>query len=185
MEKRFIESELRAVGDGRLTGYAAVYDSVSEDLGGFREIIAPGAFDSVLGRNSDVRALVNHDTSKVLGRTVSQTLSLESDDRGLAFDIDLPNTVAANDLAVSVERGDVSGASFAFNVDFDDYDIEFNGGEVIRIIRNIAALYEISVVTFPAYAATEVSSRHLQHILAKKPGAKKDLYDLKIELALL
>lgn len=189
MEKRAIEVELRAAGDrNSISGYAAIYNSFSEDLGGFREVILPGAFNSVLARNPDVRALVNHDTAQVLGRTISKTLSLESDDTGLAFSVDLPDTSVARDLHTSVRRGDVSGASFAFNVGFEDYDIRFEGDELVREIRNIANLYEVSVVTFPAYLATEVSARCLERVKAVSATSVeqlKDLYSLKIKRSLL
>ncbi len=189
MEKRAIEVELRAAGDrNSISGYAAIYNSFSEDLGGFREVLLPGAFNSVLARNPDVRALVNHDTAQVLGRTISKTLSLESDDTGLAFSVDLPDTSVARDLHTSVRRGDVSGASFAFSVGFDDYDIRFEGDELVREIRNIANLYEVSVVTFPAYLATEVSARCLERVKAVSATSVeqlKDLYSLKIKRSLL
>ena len=89
--------ELRAKeGGGKtLTGYAAVFDSLSEDLGGFREIIKPGAFDRALKDKHDVRALVNHDNSLLLGRTASGTLRLSTDERGLKYEIDMLDTTAA------------------------------------------------------------------------------------------
>lgn len=191
IERRGIEIELRTPDEEKrnsISGYAAVFNSVSEDLGGFREIILPGAFNSVLARNPDVRALVNHDTSRVLGRTINQTLDLRSDETGLAFSVDLPNTTFAKDLRSSVRRGDISGASFAFTVGYNDYDIRFEGDELIREIRNIASLFEVSVVTFPAYQATAVSARSLKAVKeANKPKISesyRDLYLLKISCEL-
>jgi len=190
IEKRGREAEIRSEDTEErrmINGYAAVYDSISEDLGGFREIILPGAFDSVLARSPDVRALVNHDTSLVIGRTTSETLRLESDPIGLRFTVDLPTTTYGDDLRKSVRRGDITGASFAFNVDFEDYDLRFEGEEILREIRNIASLYEVSVVTFPAYQATEVSARSLDAIRSVKMETTKkyrDAYLLKIKCEL-
>ncbi len=102
--------ELRASGGNspKLGGYAAVFDSPSQDLGGFIEIVKPGAFSRTLRSNStDPLALVQHQPQLVLGRRSAGTLRLNEDAKGLAFEIDLPETSAARDLLVSVERGDV------------------------------------------------------------------------------
>ena len=114
-EQRTIDVE---VGDleakGRtLRGHAAVFGVISEDLGGFRERIMPGAFADVL--DDDVRLLVDHEPPP-LARTKAGTLRLREDERGLAFEADLPETTAARDLRESVARGDVDGASFRFVV---------------------------------------------------------------------
>lgn len=187
IETRWREGELRATGERTIEGYAAVYNSFSEDLGGFREVIMPGAFTSILASNPDVRALIGHDTSQVIGRTQSGTLTLTNDETGLAFSIDLPNTMVARDLHTQVGRGDISGASFGFSLGFDDYDIRFEGEEIIREVFNISRLYEVSVVAFPAYADTVVSARHLEYMRSKKPVKEKylDAYNLKITCALL
>ena len=180
--------ETRAQNETRsISGYAALYNRFSEDLGGFREIIRPGAFKSVLANDPDIRALINHDTGRVIGRTRAGTLSLNEDDTGLAFSIDLPPTPEGNALHTSVARGDITGASFAFNLDFEDYNVFFEGDELIREIRNFSHLYEVSVVTFPAYQATEVSARHVEHILgfrSKKPSIKSDRNRIQVKLLL-
>ncbi len=151
--------EFRAVREDdkppRLTGYAAVFDSLSEDLGGFRERIAKGAFSAVLG--DDVRGLWNHDANFLLGRTASGTLRLAEDDAGLAIDLDLPDTAFARDLGVLIERGDVREMSFAFTVGDDVWTAE--GDEVTRTITRIDRLYDVSPVTFPAYPDTSVAAR--------------------------
>src|SRR5579884_3981804 len=120
-ERRTFKVELRAAaadGDqakGRtISGYAALFNSLSEDLGGFREIIAPGAFDGCM--DDDVRCLFNHDPNMVLGRTASKTLRIEQDDTGLKFECDLPDTDDARDLVELMKRGDVDQCSFAFTV---------------------------------------------------------------------
>ena len=158
--------ELRAKeGGGKtLTGYAAVFDSLSEDLGGFREIIKPGAFDRALKDKHDVRALVNHDNSLLLGRTASGTLRLSTDARGLKYEIDMPDTTAARDVAESIKRGDISGSSFGFRTIADAWPkIE---GVVTREVLDLELL-DVSPVTYPAYPATQVSLRALERAKAE------------------
>jgi len=110
MEKRFQVTEVRAVknGDKRtITGYAARYNVLSCDLGGFRERIASGAFKRILATNPDVVCLFNHSDNAVLGRTTTGTLRLSEDSRGLKFECDLPDTTAGRDTYESVQRGDL------------------------------------------------------------------------------
>ena len=113
--------ERRAVADvaadgRRLFGHAVVFDTLSADLGGFRETIAPSAVDRTLVEEIDTRALWNHDPAAVLGRRSSQTLRLLKDAHGLRVEIDVPRTALGNDVLELVKRGDVSGMSFAFSV---------------------------------------------------------------------
>ena len=177
--RRLVKTEVRAskVGDKkRLGGYAAKYGVRSHVIGNqFREVINSGAFDRVLRSNPDTVALINHNTNLVLGRTTSGTLRLLSDAVGLAFDLDLPNTSYANDLYASVQRGDISGCSFAFAADpekqhYDHYDNEQDenpdDGDTrrlpLRVIQEFRALYDISLVTNPAYPETSVDARELE-----------------------
>lgn len=162
LERRFFNLtniELRAGEDGQRTiaGYAAVFNSLSEMLWGFREKIAPGAFSDVL--DGDVRALWNHDTNIVLGRTRAGTLRLKEDNTGLAVEIDAPASAVAQIEAL--ERGDVDQMSFGFNVlpGGDEWEEE-EDGLVVRTIRKVSRLYEVSPVTFPAYPATSVGVRN-------------------------
>lgn len=141
-----------------IRGHAAVFDTLSENLGGFREKIAPGAFDSVLA--DDVRALYNHDPNHVLGRSKSGTLRLSVDDRGLHYEIDPPDTQIARDLITSLRRGDVDQSSFGFSVDKDDWK-EDDDGRVIRTIIKFRRLYDVSPVTYPAYPDATVGLRSL------------------------
>lgn len=134
-----------------LVGYAAVYGAVSHDLGGFTERIAPGAFASVL--DSDVRALLNHDPSQVLGRTRSGTLRLQDEQRGLRFEVDLPESPLGENVREAVRRGDIDGASFRFKVDRDSWQ-----GDV-RTVESVRALEDITVATFAAYPQTSVELR--------------------------
>jgi len=150
-------------GVSTVKGHGAVFNRESEDLGGFIEVIAPGAFDDVL--DDDVRALWNHDANHILGRTVSGTLRLSVDESGLAYEIDMPDTQLARDLAVSMERGDVTQSSFAFTVADDDWE-EYPGGYK-RTINKIGRLYDVSPVTYPAYPDADAGLRSLEKIKEK------------------
>jgi hypothetical protein len=145
---------------GTLSGYAAVFNSDSEDLGGYIERIRPGAFRETLA-SADVVALINHDHTLVVGRCSAGTLRLREDDTGLAYEIDLPDIQAARDLVVSRERGDLKSCSFGFDWP-DPTDMEWyerDGQDLCDLVR-IKALHEISVgVTFPAYEATTMGLR--------------------------
>ena len=138
----------------RLDGVAAVYDTLSADLGGFRELISPGAFaDSLAG---DVRALWQHETGQVLGRTTNGTLRLADSADGLSVAIWPPGTTWARDAMVQVKRGDVDGMSFGFRVPAGgDVWTESESGVIRRVDR--AELIEVSVVTFPAYDQTSIT----------------------------
>lgn len=156
--------ELRVAGTRkapRLTGYAAIFDAPSEDLGGFVEYVRQGAFARSLRSNTaDPLALVHHMPHLVLGRRSAGTLKLEEDGRGLAFDIELPDTQTARELAVSVERGDIRGASFAFSVPRDGDRWTFTDSGAVRELLDVD-LHEISITATPAYPDTEVARRAL------------------------
>lgn len=151
------EAEIRAEDEAKLRGYAAVYNSESVDFGSFREQIAPGAFARTLKQNKDIRALVDHDTGKVIGRTKSGTLSLREDEHGLVTEILPADTTVGRDIMTLVRRGDVDGMSFGFIVKKDKWE-KRSGGLVIRTLLDVD-LVEVSVVAFPAYPATKVKSR--------------------------
>ncbi|GIV86623.1 MAG: hypothetical protein KatS3mg054_0652 [Chloroflexus sp.] len=160
IERRSMNVEIRALVDGEkrtIEGYAAVFGQWSEDLGGFREKILPGAFSGVLERGDDVRALVNHDPNLVLGRTASGTLRLQEDEAGLRVSVQLPDTQYARDLISVLERGDVNQMSFGFEVARDRWYEE--NGQTYRELIDIARLYDVSVVTFPAYPQTIAAAR--------------------------
>ena len=115
MERRSLVAapELREGDKGKtIAGYAAVFNEETDIGGAFREIIAPGAFKGTLDR--DIRALVDHDSGRVIGRSKAGTLRLNEDSHGLAVEVDLPDTTDGRDLAVSLSRGDISGMSFGF-----------------------------------------------------------------------
>ena len=144
-----------------LTGLAAVYNSLSEDLCGFREIIAPGAFAAVLATNPDVRCLINHEDEMVLGRTAAGTLELKDTAEGLRVWCKAPRGVTyAEDLRISMQRGDVDQMSFGFCCGDDDWAVA-EDGTVVRTILTVDDLFDVSVVTFPAYHATTAEMRSL------------------------
>ena len=140
----------------RISGYFAVYNSVYEIDPTMSESIAPGAFSGSL--DTDVRALTNHDTTLVLGRTLAGTMSLRDDEHGLWADISInPNDGDAMNTWARVSRGDVSQASIGFEIVREDYEVSPDG-HTHWTIRE-ASLFEVSVCTFPAYEATNVQAR--------------------------
>lgn len=145
-----------AEGDLTIEGYFSVFNSIYELWPGATESVAPGAFSETLG--NDIRALVNHDDTLVLGRNKAGTLELREDSHGLWGKISInPNDVDAMNLYERVKRGDVDQCSFGFWI--EDEETEFrDDGSVHWTIRKVN-LFEVSVCTFPAYEATEVSAR--------------------------
>jgi HK97 family phage prohead protease len=146
-----------------IRGYAALFQSDSQDLGGFVERVLPGAFDGVIQRGTDVVALYNHDPMFLLGRESSGTLRLSVDERGLRYEIDPPESRA--DVIEAIERGDVRGSSFAFKVKgAGEKWSRMADGRQLREIREIDGLFDVGPVLKPAYSATEsfVSRRALE-----------------------
>lgn len=139
-----------------ISGYAAVFNSPTNIGDFFTETIAPGAFSRAIAENGDIRALFNHDWNNVLGRTKSGTLRLEEDERGLKFEVELPNTSVARDLAESMRRGDINQCSFGFVATEETWDYSME--PATRTIHEVE-LYEVSVVSVPAYDDTEASVR--------------------------
>ncbi|MCG7507070.1 HK97 family phage prohead protease [Mesorhizobium retamae] len=144
--------------DGKKTliGYAAVFNSDTTIGDYFIERIAPTAFDKAI--KGDVRALVDHDTGRVIGRTKSGTLRLAVDERGLRVEIDVPDTADGRDLWTLVERGDISGMSFGFRVTKQEWD---ETGDLPKRTVLEVELYEVSACAFPAYDDTELGMRDL------------------------
>jgi HK97 family phage prohead protease len=163
-ERRFfpasqLKVEKRYNGEKTITGYSAIFNKLSEDLGGFREKIKPGAFKNALA-GSDVRALFNHDSNFVLGRESAGTLKLKEDNMGLQMVLDPPETQFARDLVVLIERGDVKDQSFAFMVAVDSWqNLDNEGKMAIRTIEEIDQIFDVSIVTYPAYPDTSVALR--------------------------
>jgi HK97 family phage prohead protease len=162
LERRYVEStQLRvqrtADTQPTFTGYAIVWDTLSLNLGGFRERVAPRAMDRTLREKVDVRALMDHNPAQILGRLSSRTLRLISDRHGLRVEIDVPDTSYGRDAIESVGRGDISGMSFGFRV-FDEEWTE-QDEMPIRTVTDMV-VREVSIVTFPAYTDTDVEVAH-------------------------
>lgn len=157
IEKREFRMESAEYEGETIRGYAAVYNSDSEWMGGFYEQIAKGAFDDVM--DNDTRAYFNHDENLLLGRVSSGTLRLSSDERGLYYEVDLPNTSYAKDLVELMKRGDVNQSSFAFLIESDRW--EERDGKTYRIIEKVSRLLDVSPVAQPAYpdATSELMMR--------------------------
>jgi HK97 family phage prohead protease len=142
-------------------GHAAVFDSLSENLGGFRERIMRGAFRNVL--DQDVRLLVNHDPNLPLARGTA--LELTEDPTGLQVRAQIRADLSyARDLRINLEEGNVTQMSFAFGSDVEDEWEEDEGGRLIRTIRKFGSLFDVSPVTFPAYPATDAGVRALSRL---------------------
>lgn len=140
-----------------IEGYAAIFNSETQIGDYFREVVRPGAFTGAV-QSDDVRALVNHDPSLVLGRTAAGTLTLTEDAKGLRYRVTLPNTTIARDLMASIKRGDISQSSFAFQVTKMSWGERAAGQLPLRQIEEVK-LFDVSPVTYPAYDATSVSAR--------------------------
>lgn len=161
--------EVRAAGDGlNFRGYAAVFDRWSDDLGGFREQLAPGAFTKTLvekgrSRRSPIKMFLNHDWNVVLASTYGKepTLRLSEDERGLLVDADLPDNEWGRPVRDAVQRGDISSMSFGFNVHSDEWSADRSERRVTEV-----KLWEVSPITaWPAYPDTSASVRHLADLI--------------------
>jgi len=173
--------ELRAEGDGMtFIGYAAKFNSPSEDLGGFVETIEPGAFRRSLRSRNDVKLLVNHDTGRVLASTRSGTMKLYEDEVGLRVEASLPNTSDGRDMAELLRRGDLNKMSFGFSVPKkgDRWSDDGTTRELLDI-----RLHEVSIVTgFPAYEATTASVRTLEIVASRTNTDPDKLADALLKL---
>lgn len=173
---RTVATQFETRDDGgapHISGYFAVFNSNYEIAPGMSESIAPGAFSNTL--SGDIRALINHDTTLVLGRTKAGTLALKEDTRGLWGDIQInPNDQDAMNLYERVKRGDVDQCSFGFNIIREDTEVR-EDGSVHWTIREVE-LFEVSACTFPAYEATNISARAAErdHIRARDLTAWKE-----------
>ena len=156
-------TELRVAGENnqrKIVGYSAIFGTFSEVLGSYRsfkEKVQQGAFAETI-ITDDIRALFNHNPDHVLGRNTSGTLILTEDEKGLLVEITPPETDTARDLLVSIERGDVSQMSFGFTVEEDEWGEE--EGMAIRTLKKVK-LFDVSVVTYPAYVDTTVDIRSI------------------------
>lgn len=160
-----VEMRVKDAGYGKKTptmeGYAANFNQLSENLGGFREMLMPGCFKNAIA-NSDIRALFNHDPNLILGRNTAGTLRIIEDEKGLRFEVDPPETSYAKDLQVSMSRGDINQCSFSFRVaENGDSWQKDSDGLWVRNISNVAQVYDVSPVTYPAYTSTSCAVRSM------------------------
>lgn len=175
-ETRFILNsksniEVRSDSDEKnstITGYAAVFYDGTPDteyklFGNYYERIDTSAFNDAL-QNDDVRALFNHDINLVLGRSTAGTLSLYVDQKGLKYEISVPDTTPGKDLVKSIKRGDITGSSFSFEANGVEWSQD--NDKEIRTITKVK-LYDVGPVTFPAYQATESEARNEDQIIAE------------------
>ena len=148
----------------KIVGYAAVFNRKSKNLGGFVEIIRPGAFRKAID-GADIKALFNHDPNYVLGRTTSGTLTLEENQKGLKFEITPPDTQIIRDLVMApIERGDVSGCSFSFGLSKDGDKWSEQGDSYLREIIEASVIGDVGPVTSPAYPSTSVNVRSAKEV---------------------
>lgn len=167
MERRYINAaiELRETdAEPVVSGYAARFNELSEELWGFREMIRPGAFSEAL-QGSDIRALFNHDPSQIVARTKNNTLRVWEDEHGLLYEF-TPNmkTTAGRDLVEHLRRGDIDQSSFAFSMEGGVEEWDDSGDMPVRILKKIGRLYDVSPVTYPAYPSTSVGLRSAEEI---------------------
>jgi len=174
--RNFEASELRIENkeSREVVGYGSVFNSLSENLGGFRERIDERAFDDVL--ENDVRALFNHDSNYILGRTTARTLSLSVDEKGLRYSVNIPETSYGDDLMISLDRGDITQNSFGFIVEEDDWSQD-EEGNTIRTIKKISRLLDVSLVTYPAYPSATIAQRGLTNYREQLEESKNEKTD--------
>jgi HK97 family phage prohead protease len=177
-EIRFFAQELRAAGSDiapKIEGYGATFGTVA-DIGNFREVIQRGAFTRTLAdQTQEIVALFNHNEDVILGRKSAGTLRLEQDDKGLRFSCSIPDTTAARDVYTNLKLGNIRECSFGFGIDDPDTDESWlpqSDGTMLRTLKNVR-LFDVSVVTFPAYSNTSATARHVvaDYVEARMAGA--------------
>jgi uncharacterized protein len=162
-EQRSLVKPVETRADGGITtviGYAAIFGEEANIGGWFTEVVARGAFAKTL-LTADVRAYFAHDTGRVLGRISAGTLRLKEDDKGLAVEIDLPDTSDGRDVRTLIDRGDITGMSFGFGVLRQEWDETVDPPK--RTVLEID-LREVSIVSEPAYDGTSIALRSLDEV---------------------
>jgi HK97 family phage prohead protease len=170
--RTFLAQELRAEGNDsgpKITGYAATFGTVT-NIGKFNEVIQRGAFKRSIAEGDDVVALIDHNPSMILGRRSAGTLKLEEDDKGLRFSCTLPDTSIARDAYANLKAGNLRECSFGFYVDNEDGEdwAQQADGTMLRTLKSVR-LFDVSVVTFPAYGNTSAAARNVvsEHVEAR------------------
>jgi len=188
MERVFFSNEIKLSEDqGRqvIEGYAAVYDMLSDDLGGYRARIQHGAFSEALSNPSlDCRALFNHSRDYVLGRTTNGTLLLTEDEKGLRYRIYPPDTTYAKDLLASMSRGDINQSSVGFNFYEKDVKWETVNGERVQTFQKCAELIDVSPVTVAAFPDAPAKIRTFEKEERRKQESKLRMMANRLRLAL-
>ena len=165
-------------------GYSLVFNSWSEDLGGFVETIKPSALEG--SDLSDVRALFNHNADKILARSSAGTLDLEADEKGLKFRFKIPDTSYGKDIAENLRNGNINQCSFGFVLDEngDSFDFDEKRNIYKRTLKKIKSVTDISLVTYPAYSETSVAPalRSIDKIEKNKLDREKQKLRLKLNL---
>jgi HK97 family phage prohead protease len=182
-ERRFTTAELRSTEEGKLVGYAAVFNSLSTDLGGFKELLEPTVFDRSLREHPDVIALYGHDKLSVLGRVANGTLRVTPDGHGLRVEI-TPNlnTTLGRDVVEMVRRGDMAGMSFGFRPYPDGVRMDVTTSPATVTLKSVRLL-EVSVCVVPAYPATEISVRALEEARAANVRPALERMRMRLQLA--
>ena len=191
IERRVFTLEVRASDDSpKITGHAAVFNTPTDIGGLFREQIAPGAFSVAINRD-DVKCLFNHNPDFVLGRNRAGTLRLSEDEVGLRFECDVPDTQWGRDVLTSIRRGDISQCSFGFIVSDKGQKWDRSVNPPLRTVT-ACELFDVSPVTFPAYAGTDCQTRSAQDVLdefgtaqPETPVAPDYRIDLSAKLAVI
>lgn len=165
---RPVEFRAGADGPGTLFGYASVYNRYSQNLGGFVEQVAPGAFAKSIGDSLPIVARYNHDDNYLLGTTEAETLRLLDDSTGLGYEVDLPDTTSGRDVSVLSRRGDLRYSSFAFRTLEDDWGVTEQGFPLRTLLS--VQLVDVAPVNSPAYMDSTVGVRSL----AEKLGLEID-----------
>ena len=183
IEVRNFNIELREEGESRFVeGYASVFNSRSRDLGGFQEIILPGAFDGLIDK-SDVRCLLDHNPQRgILARSKNGqgSLRLSIDERGLKYAFDAPHTALGDEVVEGLKRGDYSESSFAFRVQDESWTKE-EDGTYLRTISKISGLYDVSIVQQAAYGDTSVALRSLDEFKAQEVPAQDPVEETPVD----
>lgn len=183
IEVRNFNIELREDGESRFVeGYASVFNSRSRDLGGFQEIILPGAFDGLIEK-SDVRCLLDHNPQRgILARSKNGqgSLHLSIDERGLKYEFDAPHTALGDEVVEGLKRGDYSESSFAFRVQDEQWTKE-EDGTYLRTISKISGLYDVSIVQQAAYGDTSVALRSLDEFKAQEVPAQDPVEETPVD----
>jgi HK97 family phage prohead protease len=179
--------ELRAAdgGPGVLAGYAAKYMRYSQNLGGFVEQVASSAFSKSLGDRVPVVARYNHDDNFLLGTSEAETLRMVSDDEGLAYEVDLPDTSAGRDVAALAKRGDLRYSSFAFHTLEDEWSVTEQGFP-LRTLLNVQ-LIDVAPVNSPAYLDTSTGIRSLAQRIDVDPDdvGRVSLEEIRSRLSII